>query len=251
MDIGKKVESSMAKVFGVFVFIFMAIAIITAIGHIGPFLSTSPTSTETFETNHETGWLSDAIGTESLIELANGFVAIDDGSTHGEAVTEWNTSELLDFVDIEGSGNETTPGYAYVSFNEFSENATAVSVMVENPDQGDSVTYDFNVTELRNHVAENGNERYYIPFWAEDVAFMENDIDGTFEMNIQLDRSNSNGTSEGSIELGEWGVGFEKTTESGTSYPGQGLLTTIGGLVLVFGGLIGLVVVLAQTLTAN
>jgi len=249
VDIKDLMGTLLGKMAGIFIVITMMTAVIYSVGSMAPLMETgNQTTTETYEVDHPSGWLNDALGTDSLIETGDGYVAIDDGSTHGEAVTGHNTSELLEFVDTSGTGDETTPGYAYVSFNEFSENATAVSVTVENPSEGDSVTYDFNVTELRDHVSQNGDEKYYIPFWAEDVAFLESDSDGTYEMNVQLDRSTSNGTSEGSIELGDWGIGFEKTTvEEGVDYPGSEILESLGFMVLALGGLIGLTVVLFMT----
>jgi len=253
VDIQNMMGSLLGKMAGLFIVMTMMTALIYSVGSIAPFFETgNRTTIETYEVDHPMGWLDSAIGNENLLEFSNGYAGIFDGATHGEAVTEHSTSEVAEFVDITGTGNETTPGYAYVSFNEFSENVTAVSVVVENPDQGDSVAYDFNVSELRTHVSENGDERYYIPFWAEDVSFMADDTDGTFEMKISLDRSNSNGTSEDSLELGDWGVGFEKeTVEEGSSYPGSRILESLGFMVLAFGSLIGLLVVLFTSVVGD
>lgn len=250
MDIKKTLGKSLGGVVGIFIVISIFMAIVGGLGSVAPLLDTggNETVTEEYETDHSPGWLSEdnVLDVNDFEETDEGHVYVSNGSTLGSAKTESDTQELLDFIDTEGTENETTPGYAYVGLDMPEDNVslTGLAITVENPDQDDSTTFEFNESELRTHYDEEGDERYILPFWSEDLAFLGDDTDGTYELLIEMD-TNSSESSEGSVELVEWGLGYEKeTVEDVSDYPGSDILPNLGMLVLAFGGLIGLIVVL-------
>lgn len=240
MNINKKVENTMAKVFGVFVFIFMAVALITAISHVGPYLSHDSTEVESFDLIHDADTLTDSSDYEGWEQVSSDYdddvVVLEDGADYGNWVKEWNTSEY-DFESDEVTFR--------IELNDWiEENVTDLNLVFASPETDEDYVYTFNHSDIQ--------DEDHPPYIEETVSMDElPNVSGTegFETHLEAQRDNSNGTSEGELEVFEASISWETESSSGSDYVGKSLLSTIGGMVLVFGGLVGLVVVLAQTLT--
>lgn len=233
-------NKTLGKTVSIFIFAVFMLGIIYSIGTIAPLLDTGSTSLESFNLVHDSDNLTDSPDYEGWTQVSTEFgdvAVLEDGEDYGKWVEQWNSSEY-DF--------DTEEVTFKVSFNQLvDENISDFNLAVESPETGEDYVHAFNLSNVKGGDGEP-------PYLEETVSTDElPNVSDTeqFETYLEAQRTDSNGTTEGELEVFEASIDWEVEKESDSSFVGDSILKNLGMLVLSIGGLLGLIVALFTTLT--